>query len=150
MTVGEALEKIRAQGGRVTPQKRALMQLLARARRPMSAPELCEALRRSFPELAADTVYRNLQGLVALGAVEAFHVPEGADRFEWVEYHHHHAVCLACGEVACLEPCREEAMPHGPEGFRPVRHEFQLFGYCQACTRDQAGHTGSGAEVRAE
>lgn len=143
MTVAEALERVRAQGGRVTPQKRALMQLMARTRRPMSAPELCEMLRRQFPEMATDTVYRNLQGLVAMGAVEVFHVPEGADRFEWVEYHHHHAVCLACGEVICLEPCQAEQMPGGPEGFQAVRHEFQIFGYCQPCAEGRTDGAGA-------
>ncbi len=139
VTVAEALERLRAQGGRVTPQRRALMELLARARRPMSAPELVETLRRQFPDMAADTVYRNLQGLVTLGAVEVFHMPEGADRFEWVTYHHHHAVCLDCGEVLCLEPCQEEQMPQAPAGFRPVRHEFQIFGYCEGCASETGG-----------
>ncbi|BAS26538.1 Fur family transcriptional regulator [Limnochorda pilosa] len=133
MTVSEALEQVRAHGGRVTPQKRAIIQLLASRGNPVSAPELCEELHERFPEMAADTVYRNLQGLVGIGAVEVFHVPDRADRFEWVEYHHHHAVCLGCGSVTCLEPCTGGLVPSGPSGFRPVRHEFQLFGYCDGC-----------------
>lgn len=147
LTVAEALEQVRAQGGRITSQKRALIELMAGLGRPVSAPELCEELRRQFPEMATDTVYRNLQGLVALGAVEVLRVPERADRFVWVEYHHHHAICLACGEIVCLEPCTGDQMPPGPEGFRAVRHEYQIFGYCRRCSAEAPAGRTSG-EVR--
>lgn len=150
LTVPEALERVRAKGGRVTPQKRALTELMASLDRPVSAPELCEELRREFPEMATDTVYRNLQALVALGAVEVLHIPERADRFVWVEYHHHHAVCLSCGEVVCLEPCSGDQMPPGPEGFRTVRHEYQIFGYCQRCAAAMPAAESSGRRRRSD
>lgn len=127
----------RQEGGRITPQRRAVVETLAAAGGPRSAPELLETLQSAYPDLSADTVYRILDSCVRSGAAEVFHVPtRRADRYEWVDRPHHHCVCLGCGKVTCLPSCpvdQEREQQLLPTGFRTVRHEYQIFGYCGEC-----------------
>ncbi|MBE3577580.1 MAG: transcriptional repressor [Limnochordales bacterium] len=142
MRTDEALRQLRRQGGRVTPQRRALVELLASATRPLTAPELHARLIQQFPEVAQDTVYRILESLVAIDAVEVFHDPsQGADRYEWSDRPHHHCVCLGCGSVVCLPECPVDAAAESmqlPAGFQVVRHEYQVFGYCDGCRSNRS------------
>lgn len=143
MKVEEVLRKLRSRGGRITPQRRAVVGLLAGAGRAQSVPELHSALRQTFPDMSADTVYRIAECLVEIGAVEVFHDPsQRADRYEWVDRRHHHFVCLNCGEVVCLPECPVDKAAESmqlPEGFTVVRHEYQAFGYCKTCQGARSG-----------
>lgn len=143
MKVEEVLRKLRSRGGRITPQRRAVVGLLAGAGRAQSVPELHSALRQTFPDMSADTVYRIAECLVEIGAVEVFHDPsQRADRYEWVDRRHHHFVCLICGEVVCLPECPVDKAAESmqlPEGFTVVRHEYQAFGYCKTCQGARSG-----------
>lgn len=145
MRTDEALKQLRQQGGRVTPQRRAMVELLAGAARPLTAPELHARLVQQFPDVAQDTVYRILESLVAIGAVEAFHDPsQRADRYEWSDRPHHHCVCLGCGTVICLPECPVDRVAESmqlPAGFQVVRHEYQVFGYCDRCRPARDGES---------
>lgn len=54
MRTDEAAKQLRRQGGRTTPQRRALVELLAGADRPPTAPELYTRLVQQFPDMAQD------------------------------------------------------------------------------------------------
>jgi Fur family ferric uptake transcriptional regulator len=105
--------------------------------KPISAPELLAALRRERTSLNKTTVYRALDGLTADGFLEVVEFGEGAKRYEIKAGHHHHLVCLSCGDVADVDleddlKLRERAIAK-QTGFRVERHALEFFGRCAGC-----------------
>jgi Fur family ferric uptake transcriptional regulator len=143
--VGEDLHqlvdlRLRAVGQRYTPSRRALVEVLARADRPLTTGEIL-ARRRGLPQSSA---YRNL---VALEQADAVRRVAGSDEFSRYELaedligHHHHLVCSSCGAVEDfpashhLEQAMDRAMKdvRRSNRFAPDTHHVQLRGLCSSC-----------------
>ncbi len=110
--------------------------------RPLSAQEITQAVRSTHPQISLDTVYRNLAVFTAAGMVNQVNLQNRESaRFEFQgeNDHHHHFVCLSCGQSFCVESCPTELAdlrPPDNPGFKVVGHAFEVYGYCTKC---QAG-----------
>ncbi len=92
-----AEERLRAQGLRVTPQRRLVLErMLQEAGRHWTADELHEALRAQLSELARGTVYNILAELVRVGLAEELPAREGSVRYGIRLAPHHHFYCEIC------------------------------------------------------
>jgi len=82
-------------------------------------------------------VFRALDVLVALGAVERIDLPSGEHAYVACEpSHHHHVVCSSCGQTVDIEDAGLGAVVDDVErrtGYRVDRHRLELFGLCPAC-----------------
>lgn len=130
--------RLKEKGYRITAQRQALVEQLVESAEPVSAFEIWEKLKVQYKDISLDTVYRNLHVLVDLGAL----IPINAVGKEGVRYelvlssHHHHIVCVKCGQTQCLEYC-----PIDPQlismlktyGYELLRHNLELFGVCRNC-----------------
>ena len=83
------------------------------------------------------TVFRTLEVLEALGAVERLDLPSGEHAYVVCERaHHHHVVCSSCGRTSEIDDAglrvvvREIARR---TGYRVDEHRLELFGLCPAC-----------------
>ena len=125
---------------RYTPVRRAVVDVLASAARPVTIPEILEADGR----LAQSSVYRTLAVLEQAGVVHRFPGPAGFARHELTEElteHHHHLVCTQCGAVEDLPASRrlERTVAKAVEeaasgaGFRCQGHRLDLLGVCARC-----------------
>ncbi|MEW6184032.1 MAG: Fur family transcriptional regulator [Bacillota bacterium] len=131
------IQQIREKGYKVTPQRRAIIEALFLPGRPPTAKEVLAKVRAQFPDVSLDTVYRNLNLLVDIGLLIQINLKNNeTTRFEILEHHHHHLVCLGCGEAICLEHCalNERDMIIAEEsGYEITGHAFELYGYCPVC-----------------
>ncbi|MEY4366400.1 MAG: hypothetical protein RLZZ305_1744 [Actinomycetota bacterium] len=125
---------------RLTPTRRAIVEALAAADRPLSIPEILA----SGQGLAQSSVYRNLSVLERAGAVARVVTTDEWARFELAEVltgHHHHLVCSKCGAVSDVRvPDDVEAdldralgVLAVREGFELLHHRLDLVGVCSAC-----------------
>jgi len=134
----DILEKLRDKGCKITSQRRVMIQSLLNFDKFPTALELFNDIRETNPEIGLDTVYRNLNLLVDMGIVEQINLPgKDVKVFELtLEAHHHHLVCLSCGEANCLHYCpvndKELQKAAGSE-FQIVGHSLELYGYCSKC-----------------
>ena len=133
-----ALDALRKTGRRLTAARTAVVEALADAKAPLSAPDVLKALgrRRNAPDRA--TVYRELESLVAAGVAAPVRFEARAVRYELAGgTHHHHAVCVKCEAVSDVEADREleaaERRIARRAGFKVLRHSFELFGLCADC-----------------
>ena len=139
--------RLRAANQRVTAPRRALVDVLARAKRPLTIPEL----RQRAPGLATSSAYRNLGVLEDVGVVHRIVTSGDHARYELAEdltEHHHHLICSACGAAievddALLVPLRERLLRE--HGFRADVTHMALFGTCRACL--EAVHAGEQGEA---
>lgn len=137
-TVGQRLD---ARELRYTRSRRALVEVLAEADRPLTIPEI---LGRS-DGLAQSSAYRNLTELIGAGVVHRIVAGDEYRHFELAEdltRHHHHLVCTRCGRVEdfvasdSLETRLHRALDEaaGPSGFTVQHHRLDLIGTCATCS----------------
>jgi Fe2+ or Zn2+ uptake regulation protein len=85
---------------RLTPQRRALLEVLAEAHDHPTAGQVLNRVRERVEGVGAATVYRTLALLVESGRVAELRVGEGqALRYDQNVQSHAHLVCTACGQV---------------------------------------------------
>jgi Fe2+ or Zn2+ uptake regulation protein len=132
--------RLRAIGQRYTSGRRALVEVLSAAGRPLSIPDILDA-RGSVPQ---SSVYRNLTVLEQAGVVRKVQGGDDFSRFELAEdltRHHHHLVCVSCGSVDdyTVPPQLERTMAvtldevAAETGFRAEFHRLDLVGVCARC-----------------
>lgn len=138
-SVDAVLDVLRQRGYRRTPQRESIVGILWESEEPLTAREVHERVRGSFPHVSLDTVYRNLELLREAGLVSQINLQSRESaRFELLRSgeHHHHLVCLQCGESVCLPACpvdlSELERRHAGD-FVVTNHAFELYGYCKSC-----------------
>ena len=136
--IEEIINKLKDKGCKITPQRRAVIKSLLKFGKFPTALEVYNDIKPANPDVGLDTVYRNLNLLVGIGVVNQINLP-GKDLkvFELAtEEHHHHLVCLSCGEANCLKYCPvDEKGLQKAAGFEfeIVGHSLELYGYCGKC-----------------
>lgn len=131
---------LRSTGLRYTTARRAIVELLADAQRPLTIPEMLE----SQPGLAQSSAYRNLNELITAGVVHRITTGDDFSHYELSEaltHHHHHAICTRCGMV--LDFSLSDALEHELHdalcaavkklNFEAGGHRLDLFGLCEDC-----------------
>lgn len=135
----EVVYRLKEKGYKMTPQRRAVIRALSECGPFTDALSILNHVRKANPDVGLDTVYRNLRLLIAVGAVNQINNP-GNDRtiyeLNTKKPHHHHAVCLSCGKIECIDYCPgdfEKMKDVLKTGFKMVDHSFEIFGYCKDC-----------------
>ena len=131
--------QIRATGARATPARVRVLQLLRAAPKPLSHPEIEQALGPAV--LDRVTLYRVLDWLVDAGLAHKAADGQRLYRFSAAEAGathgtHAHFRCEACGRVLCLDLAPPTA-PDLPPGFRLTGMEVDLHGLCPECAGDE-------------
>ena len=134
-----AAERLAAVGQRFTTQRRALVDLLAESRQPLSIPDILR-----LQPLAQSSVYRNLAVLEQAGVVRRVVTTDDFARHERAEdltEHHHHLICSSCGVVEdfTASPQVERSVARAISevsdrtGFTSEHHRLDLIGVCRQC-----------------
>jgi len=130
---------LRRRGGRITPARRALLDLIERSRRPLAPRELHRELRRRGIAVDRVSVYRNVAALLELGllhrVVGSAAVRPCAER-ESAPRCHHAIVCSHCGSAREFHsPALERALSEVRRStrYRVQGHVIELRGLCQRC-----------------
>jgi Fe2+ or Zn2+ uptake regulation protein len=136
----EVAGRLRRAGQRYTSKRRAVVEIVNAAPKPLSIPEILSGHRG----LAQSSLYRNLAVLEQARVVRRIVTGEDFARFELAEdlsEHHHHLVCSSCGAVqdvllpSTLERRMEGALSQAAAsaGFMPAAHRVDVIGTCRDC-----------------
>jgi Fur family ferric uptake transcriptional regulator/Fur family peroxide stress response transcriptional regulator len=129
---------------RLTPQRRAVLDVLEAARDHPTATEVYERVRASTPGIGAATVYRTLALLVRTGRALELHMGDGAARYDANVDRHDHLVCEGCGQALDVDASVPEGLLEriaAETGFFVTSYDLQLRGLCPACARTSAAPT---------
>jgi Fur family transcriptional regulator, ferric uptake regulator len=128
---------LRAAGQKVTPQRLLILSCLRHAGGHMTAAQILENARRSYPYIDASTVYRTLAAAKELRLVSENNLGAGDNLFEWQGAdRHHHLVCRSCGNVSSLDESHLDALAvalKSQTGFHADLEHLAIFGLCQKC-----------------
>ncbi|HXZ61315.1 MAG TPA: transcriptional repressor [Acidimicrobiales bacterium] len=137
-TVDDALALVRARGGRATPSRRILLEVLFEApRRHMTAEELAQAVRVRAPDVHLSTIYRNLEELERLGVVVHTHLGHSASAYQLASSAHGHFLCEECGKTIEVPDALFNELTRSATaefGFSVNPHHFAILGRCADCS----------------
>ena len=124
-------------GYRLTEPRRSLAGLIADQTGHFTAAGLVAEARDRRLDIGRATVFRTIEVLAELGAIERLDLPTGGHAYVGCDpIHHHHVVCSRCGRTDEVDDAglrtvvREVARQ---TGFRIDEHRLELFGLCPAC-----------------
>jgi len=95
-------------------------------------------LRRKHHPVSRATIYRTLKHLTDSGLLRQVDLGRSRAFFEHApgRQHHEHLVCIGCGKVVEFSTVTIEKLQTlvcEEFNFKPVRHTYQILGYCEAC-----------------
>jgi len=140
--VYEATQALRSAGGRMTAQRRLILEALETFSGHPTAEEVYALVQERDPRLNASTVYRTLAWLEGAGLVSHCHLDSGPDGERSERYdpvtpvEHHHFICTGCGQVTEFASPQIEAIKSEYAMGHQVTVEkaaLTLYGLCAQC-----------------
>ncbi len=118
---------------RNTKQRRAILEILQVAHKPLSA----EAIQAMLPSgtLNLSTVYRNLDYFHQQGQLGKS-VMEGRSFYYTADGHHHHfMICRSCQQMVPIDCHLDELTTNVAKQaqFLITHHDMTVYGYCHNC-----------------
>lgn len=128
------IESFRANGMKVTPQRRLLCSLVAEAHDHPTVETLYHRASSSMPTISLKTVYTTLTELSDLGAIKLAPLGVGGLRVDCNLAPHAHLVCNACGRVVDRPIDPDDPLPAVDETGFQIEDQILVYrGRCAAC-----------------
>lgn len=135
------VEALRKKQYRITPQRLAILKVLAESKGHPSVEAIYAQVKPTFPTTSLATIYKNITVLKELGQVLELGFSDDSNRYDGNKpYDHPHVVCIRCKrildpDVAALKDMAQELM--AKTGFVITRHRLDFFGICPDCQAKQ-------------
>jgi Fur family peroxide stress response transcriptional regulator len=133
----ELMNKLREHEYRLTPQRVALLRLLATSEGHPSATQLYDQLRDQFPTTSPATVYKTLNLLKDMDEVLELGFSDDDNRYDGNKpYPHPHLICIRCRKITDPEVSLAQGLVQEvaqQSGFQIVGHRLDFYGLCPDC-----------------
>lgn len=132
-------EKLRARGQRVTPQRMAILRVLASNADHPSIDEIHHIVKQDFPMTSLATVYKTIATLKELGEVTELSFGNGANRYDGCNTHlHPHIICVKCNHISDINIAHLDDLSKtvaNETGYQIIRQRLDFFGICPECQK---------------
>lgn len=135
----ELVARLRQREHRLTPQRIALLRLLAAGDGHPSAAQLYEQIKDQFPTTSLGTVYKTLSVLKEMGEVLELGFSGDDNRYDGKRpYPHPHLICVRCQKIldpeVSLAPSLIQEVARS-SGYQVIGHRLDFYGLCPDCQR---------------
>jgi len=138
--IAEFLTDCKKMGIKITPQRLAIYKILAAKAKHPTINELYEEIKKDYPSLSLNTIYKTIQLFIELGIVSQFTSREGVIRYEAKLLPHHHVLCLKCRKIHDVFDSSLDELKISPplkNEFEIIRHDVIFYGYCSECKSER-------------
>ncbi len=135
------IQKMRDNGHKITPQRMAIVNILAVGEGHPSVENIHVQLKQDFPTMSLATVYKNIVLIKSLGEVLELGFPDGSNRYDGNKpYPHPHVICIKCKKIVdpdldSLDEMKKEVASETQ--FKILNHRLDFFGICSACMAEK-------------
>jgi len=131
------LAKLKSHDFRITPQRHAVLRILAASEEHPSVAEMYEAVRVEFPTTSLATIYKTVSLLKEIGEVLELGFHDSNNRYDGTRpFPHPHVICTQCKKIMdpeLLSLDNLSAEMSQKTGYRIVSHRLDFFGLCPDC-----------------
>lgn len=129
---------LRGKGYRITPQRKAIINILENSVEHLKPGDIYERLKQNHPTIGLVTIYRTLDLLKKNGLLCEIHIGQNYRSYhnKQREGHHHHLICSRCGRVVDFARCDLEKLQADltrETGFIIEKHLLEFLGCCRRC-----------------
>ncbi len=132
------MAKLREGGFRITPQRLAILEILAASVGHPSVEQVYEQIKTEFPTTSLATVYKTINLLKSMDEVLELGFADMGSRYDGARpYPHPHVICTKCGRIVDPELISMDDLTLKLEqetGFKITKHQLYFFGECQDCS----------------
>lgn len=137
MRLQQMIEKLKESEFRITPQRYAVLNVLAKSSDHPSAESIHAELIDHYPTMSLATVYKTLNLLKREGEILELEFSDLGNRYDGKKpYPHPHVICTECGKI--IDPSQlnlDEITSKMMEetGFKILTHRLDFYGICPDC-----------------
>ncbi|MGD9289175.1 MAG: transcriptional repressor [Desulfobacterales bacterium] len=137
----QMLSKLKQHDFRITPQRLAVLKVLAVSEGHPSVERIYETVKAEFPTTSIATIYKTVSLLKQLNEVLELGFPDGSNRYDGNKpYPHPHVICTKCKKIidpnlGSLKDLTKEVIQE--TGFQILNHRVDFFGTCRDCQSRQ-------------
>ncbi len=135
------IKKLRDNGHKITPQRLAIVKILAQSKGHPSVEDIYDQIKSDFPTMSLATVYRNIVLIKSLGEVLELGFPDGSNRYDGNKpFPHPHVICTRCKKIVdpdldSFDVMRKEIAKE--TNFKILNHRLDFFGICSNCLAEK-------------
>ena len=135
--VDEMLSKLKSRDFRITPQRMAILKILAASEGHPSVDAIYQEVKALFPTTSLATVYKTVSLLKELNEVLELGFPDGSNRYDgYNPVPHPHAICMTCKKIMDPELMNIDELSEEMSrktGYKIFHHRLDFFGLCPDC-----------------
>ena len=135
------IQKLRDNGHKITPQRLAIVRILAKSEGHPSVEDIYLRIQKDFPTMSLATVYRNILLIKSLGEVLELGFPDWSNRYDGNKPNPHpHVICIKCKKIVdpdleSLDEMKKEVALE--THFKILSHRLDFFGLCSDCMAEK-------------
>ncbi|MBI5250288.1 MAG: transcriptional repressor [Desulfomonile tiedjei] len=135
----QMLATLKSHDFRITPQRLAVLKILAASEDHPSVEQIYEKVRVEFPTTSLATIYKIVALLKELNELLELGFPDESNRYDGKKpFPHPHVICTKCKkimdpELTSFDELKEEIARK--TGFRIIHHRLDFFGLCRECQK---------------
>lgn len=130
----------KAHGLKNTRARKALLEALEKADKPISAEELYIMLHEAGAAANLSTVYRTLELMESKGLVAKTLLNDSKAHYEFLGAEHRHLIiCIRCHKTAPIENCPLSSLERDvgkKTSYEITGHRLELYGVCPECKNE--------------
>ncbi len=135
----ELIARLKEQGFRLTPQRKAVLKVLANSVHHPSVEQIYRQVKKDFPMTSLATVYKTVTLLKELGEVLELGFADGSNRYDGRKPNPHpHLICVQCHRILDPDVVGWKDLPQAlsdSTGFRIFSHRLDFYGICPQCQK---------------
>ena len=134
------VEKLKEHEFRITPQRLAVLKILAKSQGHPSVEDIFKQVKPNFPTTSLATIYKTVNLLKEIGEVVELDFSEESNRYDGNKpYPHPHLICTKCKtimdpDMATFEDLSKELARK--TGYEILNHRLDFFGICPRCQKN--------------
>ena len=134
------IQKLRDKGHKITPQRLAIVKILAKSEGHPTVENIHDLLKNDFPTMSIATVYKNILLIKSLGEVLELGFPDGSNRYDGNKPSPHpHVICIKCKKIVDPDIGSLDEMERQvtlATDYKILNHRLDFFGICSNCMTD--------------
>jgi len=133
------IDRLKGRGYRLTPQRKAVLKVLASSHDHPRIDTIYEQVKRDFPMTSLATIYKTVTMLKEIGEVNELYFGDDCSRYDALDTRAHpHLVCIRCKKVLDVDLPTQTKLEDGigkAYGYKVLSQRMDFFGLCPDCQK---------------